>query len=94
MSAPRTGKNGGRWQLELLLVAAIYLAYDGSRLFVGGGLESAVRHARGLLNLEQWLRLDPERWLNSAFSSHEWLGIPADFAYATLHYAVTPAVLV
>ena len=25
---------------------------------------------------------------------HEWLGIPADFAYATLHYAVTPAVLV
>lgn len=84
----------GRWQLELLLVAAIYLVYDGSRLLVSGGLDEAVRDARGLIDVEQWLHLDPERWLNSTFSSHLWLGIPADYAYATLHYLVTPAVLV
>ncbi len=84
----------GRWQLELLLLAFIYLAYDGSRLLVGGGFDDAVRDAQHLLDLEQWLHLDPERWLNSLFSSHQWLGIPADFAYATLHYLVTPAVLV
>ena len=84
----------GLWQLELLLVAAIYLAYDGSRLLVSGGLGEAVRNARGLIDVEQWLHLDPERWLNSTFSSQQLLGIPADYAYATLHYLVTPAVLV
>jgi len=94
MATPSPGKSSSRWQLELLLVAAIYAAYDGSRLLVSGGLANAVRDARGLLDLEQWLHLDPERWLNSAFSSHQWLGIPADFAYATLHYLVTPAVLI
>jgi hypothetical protein len=84
----------GHWQLELLLVAAIYLVYDGSRLLVSGGLDEAVRDARGLIDVEQWLHLDPERWLNSTFSSQLWLGVPADYAYATLHYLVTPVVLV
>ena len=90
----RSSSRTGRWQLEILLLALLYLAYDGSRLLVGSGYSTAVKDARGLLHAEQWLHLDPERWLNSAFSSHQWLGIPADFAYATLHYLVTPAVLV
>jgi hypothetical protein len=87
-------RRSGLWQLELLLVAAIYLAYDGSRLLVSGGLDEAVRDARGLIDVEQWLHLDPERWLNTVFSGHQWLGVPADYVYATLHYLVTPAVLI
>jgi hypothetical protein len=78
----------------VLLVATIYFAYDASRLLIRGGLEHARRDAMRLLDVEQWLHLDPERWLNADFTSHQWLGIPADFAYATLHYLVTPAVLV
>ena len=93
-SQPLPTRRAGRWQLELLLVAFLYLAYDGSRLLVGGGAGDAVQDARRLFDLEQWLHLDPEHWLNSTFSSQQWLGIPADFAYATLHYLVTPAVLV
>ncbi|SEL57112.1 phosphatase PAP2 family protein [Streptacidiphilus jiangxiensis] len=86
------GRNG--WLRELVLVAAVYFAYDGSRLLVRGGVERARRDALRLLDVEQWLHLDPERWLNADFTAHRWLGIPADFAYASLHYAVTPAVLV
>ena len=89
-----TGRTTGRWQLELLLLAFLYFAYDGSRLLVSGGSGDAVQDARTLFDTEQWLHLDPERWLNTLFSSHGWLGIPADFSYATLHYLVTPAVLV
>ncbi|MFC1409608.1 phosphatase PAP2 family protein [Streptacidiphilus sp. N1-12] len=91
---PSSARRTGRWQLELLLLGFLYLAYDGSRLLVGSGFDDAVSDARSLFDTEQWLHLDPERWLNSTFSSHLWLGVPADFAYATLHYLVTPAVLV
>ncbi len=87
-------RSTGRWQLEILLLGLLYFAYDGSRLLVGSGMADAVSDARSLFHAEQWLHLDPERWLNSVFSSHGWLGIPADFSYATLHYLVTPAVLV
>ncbi|MFC1419238.1 phosphatase PAP2 family protein [Streptacidiphilus cavernicola] len=91
---PHPSRRTGRWQLELLLLGFLYLAYDSSRLLVGGGTGDAVQDARSLFDAEQWLHLDPERWLNALFSSHGWLGIPADFSYATLHYLVTPAVLV
>jgi hypothetical protein len=91
---PRSSSRPGRWQREIPLLALLYLAYDGSRLLVGSGFGTAAKDGRDLLHAERWLHLDPERWLNSTFSSHQWLGIPADFAYATLHYLVTPAVLV
>jgi hypothetical protein len=91
---PRSSSRTSRWQLELLLLAFLYLAYDGSRLLVGSGTDEAVKDARSLFHLEQWLHLDPEHWLNTTFSSHAWLGVPADFSYATLHYLVTPAVLI
>ncbi|MEZ0090243.1 phosphatase PAP2 family protein [Streptacidiphilus sp. EB129] len=94
MTSPRTGTRGGRWQLELLLVAALYLAYDGSRLLVDGGFGAALGHARGLVDVGGWWHSDPGRRLNAALSSHQWIGIPAGFSYATLHYLAAPAVLV
>ncbi|WP_084724722.1 phosphatase PAP2 family protein [Streptacidiphilus melanogenes] len=91
--APRAWGRAG-WLRELLLVAVVYFAYDGSRLLVRGGVQQAQRDASHLLDVERWLHLDPEHWLNADFTDHRWLGIPADFAYASLHYLVTPAVLV
>ena len=82
------------WLREVLLVGVVYFAYDGSRLLVRGGMQRAQRDAMRLVDVEQWLHLDPEHWLNADFTSHRWLGIPADFAYASLHYVVTPAVLI
>ncbi|MFE0463610.1 phosphatase PAP2 family protein [Kitasatospora sp. NPDC058965] len=79
----------GRWELLLL----VYAAYDGSRLLVSGNRLQAEQHGRDLLAVERAVGLSPEHWLNRAFADHGWLGIPADFMYATLHYAVTAVVL-
>jgi hypothetical protein len=46
------------------------------------------------LDLERRAGLAPEQWLNHAISSRAFLALPADYAYATLHYAVTPVALV
>ncbi|WP_052440614.1 phosphatase PAP2 family protein [Streptacidiphilus anmyonensis] len=81
-----------QWGLELVLL--VYAAYDGSRLLVHGKESVARHHGELLLRTERRLHLEPEHWLNRLFSEHPWLGVPADFIYASLHYAVTPLVLV
>ncbi|WP_051940498.1 phosphatase PAP2 family protein [Phaeacidiphilus oryzae] len=82
------------WQFELLLVAVLYFAYDGSRLLVSGGLPEARHNGRALLDAERWAHLSPEHWLNQLFTANDLLAVPADFLYASLHYLVTPAVLI
>ncbi|GAA1983471.1 phosphatase PAP2 family protein [Kitasatospora viridis] len=71
----------------------MYAAYDGSRLLASSSLPQAQQHGRDLLAGERALGLSPEHWLNRLFAQHPCLGVPADFAYATLHYAVTAGVL-
>ncbi|MFD5100926.1 phosphatase PAP2 family protein [Streptomyces albidochromogenes] len=83
-----------RWWTELLLVVVVYAAYSGGRLLVRGGEAKAVEHGLAILRAEKFLRLNAEHPLNRLFTEHSWLGIPADFAYASLHYLVTPAILV
>ncbi|WP_369688988.1 phosphatase PAP2 family protein [Streptomyces sp. Wb2n-11] len=90
-TAPR-GKP--RWWTELLLIVVVYSAYTGGRLFVRGDEATAVAHGLAILRVEKLLRLNAEHPLNRLFTEHAWLGIPADFAYASLHYLVTPAILV
>ncbi|MFJ3535166.1 phosphatase PAP2 family protein [Streptomyces sp. NPDC090109] len=83
-----------RWWAELPLIGVVYAAYTGGRLLVRGDEASAVDHGLAILRLEGLLGIDAERPLNRLFTDVPALGIPADFAYATLHYLVTPAVLV
>lgn len=83
-----------RWWSEILLLAVLYAAYSGIRLLGRGDIESALDSGRRILRLQESLHLVPERALNRLFTEHAWLGVPSDFAYASLHYLVTPAVLV
>ncbi|MFI6352227.1 phosphatase PAP2 family protein [Streptomyces sp. NPDC050743] len=83
-----------RWWTELPLLAVVYAFYSGIRLLIRGEVGDAVRNGVGILHAEQLAHLDPEHWFNRLFSNHALLGIPADFAYASLHYIVTPAVMV
>ncbi|MGW6704107.1 phosphatase PAP2 family protein [Streptomyces sp. NPDC054956] len=83
-----------RWWAELLLLGLVYGAYSGGRLLARGDVRLAVDHGLAILRLEEVLRIDFERPLNGIFTDHAVLGIPADFVYASLHYLVTPAVLV
>ncbi|MEU8619305.1 phosphatase PAP2 family protein [Streptomyces sp. NPDC048623] len=83
-----------RWWVELLLIAAVYAAYSCGRLLARGDVHMAVDHGLAVLRIEETLALDLERPLNRLFSTTPALGVPADFAYASLHYMVTPAVLI
>ncbi|MDP9092953.1 MAG: phosphatase PAP2 family protein [Actinomycetota bacterium] len=82
-----------RWWRELALVAAFYSLYDIIRGLIGGGSAHAQRDGHDLLHWEQLLHLDPEHWLNSHLQQLPVLAVPACFFYATLHFVVTPAVL-
>ncbi|MEU6620191.1 phosphatase PAP2 family protein [Streptomyces litmocidini] len=83
-----------RWWAELSLIAVVYAAYSGGRLLVKGDEASAVAHGLAVLRFEEGLGIDAEHPLNRWFTDVPALGVPADFAYASLHYLVTPAVLV
>ncbi|MFK4064819.1 phosphatase PAP2 family protein [Streptomyces sp. NPDC029674] len=83
-----------RWWTELPLIVLVYAAYSAGRLIVRGDVASAIDHGVGILKAEQFLRIDAETPLNRLFTANAWIGVPADFWYASLHYLVTPAVLV
>jgi hypothetical protein len=79
---------------EVLLIAVVYSFYDVTRFLVEGDHDAAFHHGRALLNFEERLSIAPEHALNKLFTAHIALGLPADYIYATLHYIVTPAVLI
>jgi hypothetical protein len=88
-----TARTRPRWWTELLLIAVLYEAYSLSRLLVRGDVDAAMRNAERILHVESLTHLDPERMLNQVVSAHAYFGVVFDYAYATLHYVVTPLVL-
>ncbi|AXG78012.1 phosphatase PAP2 family protein [Streptomyces paludis] len=83
-----------RWWTELLLIVVVYGAYSGGRLLARGDVSTAVDHGLAILRIEKMFLLNAEHPLNRLFTSTPAIGIPADFIYASLHYLVTPAVLI
>lgn len=95
-TAPRASAYRGRlrWWTELPLIAVVYALYSCGRLLVRGDVDNAVESGIDILHLEELMRIDPERWLNGICTKYAAIGVPADFAYASLHYLVTPVILV
>ncbi|MEH0423636.1 phosphatase PAP2 family protein [Streptomyces sp. B21-083] len=83
-----------RWWTELPLLLLVYACYSGGRLLVRGNESTAVDHGLAILRFEKALRLNAEHPLNRLFTREPWIGVPADFWYASLHYLVTPAILI
>ncbi|QFQ97640.1 PAP2 family protein [Streptomyces phaeolivaceus] len=83
-----------RWWTELPLILLVYGAYSAGRLLARGDTSHAVEHGLTILRIEKVLWLNAEHPLNRLFTREPWIGIPADFWYASLHYLVTPALLV
>jgi hypothetical protein len=79
---------------EVILVVSVYSLYDVSRFLVKGDHDGAVKHGLSMLRFERHLHIDPEHYLDKLFSAHLLLALPADYMYATLHYVVTPIVLI
>ncbi|MFI1889128.1 phosphatase PAP2 family protein [Streptomyces jumonjinensis] len=83
-----------RWWTELILIAVVYVAYSAGRLLARGDVNTAVDHGLAILRAEKALFLNAETPLNKLFTEHPAIGVPADFLYASLHYLVTPAILI
>ncbi|MFI6334748.1 phosphatase PAP2 family protein [Streptomyces sp. NPDC050535] len=83
-----------RWWTELPLILLVYASYSAGRLLARGSEAGAVDHGLAILRIEKALRLNAEHPLNRLFTREAWLGVPADFWYASLHYMVTPAILI
>ncbi|POX56088.1 hypothetical protein C3489_06545 [Streptomyces sp. Ru71] len=90
-AAPETRS---RWWIELPLILLVYGCYSAGRLLARGGVSDAVDHGLAILRIEKFLHINAEHPLNRLFTRESWLGVPADFWYASLHYLVTPALLV
>ncbi|MDQ1045833.1 phosphatase PAP2 family protein [Streptomyces sp. V4I2] len=83
-----------RWWTELPLIVLVYACYSAGRLLARGDVTSAVDHGLTILRVEKVLHINAEHPLNRLFTSEAWIGVPADFWYASLHYMVTPVILV
>ncbi|WP_432042196.1 phosphatase PAP2 family protein [Streptomyces cadmiisoli] len=83
-----------RWWTELPLILLVYACYSAGRLLARGDVNSAVDHGLAILRVEKYLRINAEHPLNRLFTREAWIGVPADFWYASLHYLVTPALLI
>ncbi|GEC10636.1 inositol phosphorylceramide synthase [Streptomyces spinoverrucosus] len=83
-----------RWWTELPLILLVYVCYSAGRLLARGDVTTAVDHGLAILRIEKALHLNAEHPLNRLFTREPWIGIPADFWYASLHYLVTPALLI
>ncbi|WP_432191275.1 phosphatase PAP2 family protein [Streptomyces sp. bgisy027] len=83
-----------RWWTELPLILLVYACYSAGRLLARGDVSTAVDHGLAILDIEKALHLNAEHPLNRLFTREPWIGVPADFWYASLHYLITPVLLV
>jgi hypothetical protein len=83
-----------RWWTELPLIVLVYACYSAGRLLARGDVTTAVDHGLAILRIEKLLYINAEHPLNRLFRTEAWIGVPADFWYASLHYMVTPVILV
>jgi hypothetical protein len=83
-----------RWLAELGLLALLYGIYLAARAVMGVHTGAALQRGQQILDLEALAHVNIEGPLNSLFSAVTVLGLLSAYLYATLHYIVTPAVLV
>lgn len=82
------------WTRELVLIGVLYAGYDLIRVLLPDQESDAIARGLAILHLERVLHLDPEVALNAALSGMRGAALFCDYFYATLHYLVTPAVLI
>ncbi|MEW1862531.1 MULTISPECIES: phosphatase PAP2 family protein [unclassified Streptomyces] len=87
-------RNRPRLLLELAFTVALYLAYSRTRRYVPREKSEALHRAREVLHFERLLHVDFELSLNHAVDKINWLTVGMNYYYATLHFAITPAVLI
>jgi PAP2 superfamily len=103
-TAPREGatqsptRAGLTWPRQPFLVEAVtvlggYVLYELVRAWAPANPIPAFRHASRIIHLEQITHINIEPAINRVVSAHALLGDFSDYWYATLHFLVTPIVL-
>ncbi|GAB2460456.1 phosphatase PAP2 family protein [Jatrophihabitans fulvus] len=83
-----------RWYQEIAIIAIGYWLYSLVRNAIPEHESIATRHARSIQHVQDVLHLNFERSFNGFVAAHEWLAQPLNYYYATLHFIVTPGVLI
>jgi hypothetical protein len=92
--APAARRTRPRLYREIFLIGICYSAYSLVRDLVPTTHTSALALGLAVLHVEAAVHLEVEPALNHLFVDERWLGVGADYYYATLHFIVTLAVLV
>jgi hypothetical protein len=93
-TAADTQSGRPRLYREILLIGLCYAAYTLVRNLVPPTHAAALAFGQQILHVEGDLHLSVEPTLNRLFVTHHWLGVGANYYYATLHFIVTIGVLV
>ncbi|WP_232303556.1 phosphatase PAP2 family protein [Pseudofrankia sp. DC12] len=88
---PETGRPV--WWVEILILVALYYCYTATRGFAEGSVAEATRTGQTLLRWQTALHLDSELSLNHWLQTVPVLAVICCYYYATLHFIVTPTVI-
>src|SRR4051794_12359452 len=83
-----------RWWVEIGLVLGLYVAYEVSRGMQSASVPDAERTGWALLHWEQRWHLAIEAPLNTGLQHLPVIAVFFGYFYATLHFVVTPVVLI
>jgi hypothetical protein len=83
-----------RWWQELGILAVGYWLYSMGRNAVPLQASIALRHGRSIQHIQDILHLNWELSFNHFVAAHEWLAQVLNYYYSTLHFIITPAVMI
>jgi hypothetical protein len=90
-TAPR---HRAAWLAEVALIVAFDVTYEWLRSIRSAAPAVATERARSVLAIERWLHVAVEQRMNEFTTAHTWLASGAGYYYGTLHFVVTPAVMI
>jgi hypothetical protein len=82
------------WWVEVITVVVGYALYEVVQGAAPAHRSEAFANARNLLHFEKWLQLNPELAVNGFVNDRPWLATTAGYYYDSLHYLITPTVLI
>jgi hypothetical protein len=82
------------WWLELATIGTAYLVYEATRAVSAPNKTAALVHGHDIVRFEAWLHIDPEAALNRLINHWDLVSDLAGYYYSTLHFVITPLVLV
>lgn len=83
-----------RWWLEILILWALYAVYTQIRNSTPDQTRQAYANGNWILDFEDKFHIAIERPLNSLADSTPWVAAVSALEYSTLHFYLTPAVLI